>query len=50
MDVQEAVFGISIVLGIYFLSIPIILKIKKSQASRGAMIQAIYRSNFIIMG
>lgn len=45
-----AVFGISIVLGIYFLSIPIILKIEKSQASRGAMIQAIYRSNFIIMG
>jgi len=43
-------FGILAVLGTYFLSMAIVLKIEKSPQSRGAMIQAIYRSNFVIMG
>lgn len=39
-----------IVLLIYFLSVAVVLKIEKSPKSRGAMIQAIYRSNIVFMG
>ena len=35
---------------LYFLTVLVVLKIEKSPKSRGAMIQAIYRSNFVIMG
>ena len=34
----------------YAIGTAVTLKIEKSSASRGAMIQAIYRSNFVIMG
>ena len=34
----------------YVIGTAVTLKIEKSSASRGAMIQAIYRSNFVIMG
>ena len=34
----------------YVIGTAVTLKIEKSNASRGAMIQAIYRSNFVIMG
>jgi predicted permease len=49
-SVRLIVFGIACVLGVYFVSMFIVLKVEKSPASRGAMIQAIYRSNFVIMG
>lgn len=35
---------------IYFGALLFVLKIEKSKKTRGAMIQAIYRSNFVIMG
>ncbi|MGI6736982.1 MAG: AEC family transporter [Anaerovoracaceae bacterium] len=43
-------FTIVVVLGIYFLSVLIVTRIEKNDRSRGALIQAIYRGNFIIMG
>lgn len=55
-DIKDALnfrlilFGILCVLGIYFLSMPVVFLVEKNSQSRGAMIQAIYRSNFVIMG
>lgn len=42
-----AVFGI---LFIYLITVLFVMKIEKSNYKRGAMIQAIYRSNFVLMG
>lgn len=50
LDIKLILFGILCVLGIYFLSLPIVFASEKNSQSRGAMIQAIYRSNFVIMG
>ncbi len=44
------IFTLATVLTLYFITIFIVLKIEKSPRTRGAMIQAIYRSNFVIMG
>ena len=44
------IYTVGILLTMYLLTILIVLKIEKNQKSRGAMIQAIYRSNFVIMG
>ncbi len=44
------IFCIVAILGVYFLSLPAVLRLEKNQASRGAMIQAIYRSNFVLLG
>lgn len=44
------IFGIIAVLSIYALTVLFVMKIEKNQKTRGAMIQAIYRSNFVIMG
>lgn len=55
-DIREAVdgklliFGVVSVAVIYGVSTLIVLRIEKDPKSRGAMIQAIYRSNFVIMG
>ena len=38
------------VLVVFFVSTAVVMKIEPSNRSRGAMIQAIYRSNFVIMG
>ncbi len=43
-------FAVSAVLITYFISLFIVPKIEDSNASRGAMIQAIYRSNFVLLG
>ena len=43
-------FAVIGVFTIYFLSIGFTLLVEKSNYSRGAMIQAIYRSNFVLMG
>lgn len=44
------IFAICAVIIIYFLSLGFTLIVEKSNYSRGAMIQAIYRSNFVLMG
>ena len=55
-DIEDAVngkliaFGIISVLLIYFATVAFVLSLEKRPKSRGAMIQAIYRSNFVIMG
>ena len=45
-----AAFAVITVLIIYSATVGFVLKVEKSPKSRGAMIQAIYRSNFVIMG
>ena len=55
-DISEAVnprlmlFGVLSVLAIYALTVFATVHITKEPKTRGAMIQAIYRSNFVIMG
>lgn len=50
LNVKLIIFGVACVLGVFFISMPIVFRIEKNSQSRGAMIQAIYRSNFVIMG
>ena len=50
INVKLLVYAVSILLILYAVTVIIVLKIEKSPKSRGAMIQAIYRSNFVIMG
>ena len=45
-----AAFAVGMLTAIYIATVVFVLKVEKSQKSRGAMIQAIYRSNFVIMG
>ena len=47
---EFVVFSIAGILTIYLIATLLTLKIEKNNRSRGAMIQAIYRSNFVIMG
>lgn len=44
------VFAVVAVAVVYMLSVGFTLLVEKSNYSRGAMIQAIYRSNFVLMG
>ena len=44
------IFTLVIFFLLYALTVLVVLKVEKDPRSRGAMIQAIYRSNFIIMG
>lgn len=44
------IFAVAAVAVIYMLSVGFTLIAEKSNYSRGAMIQAIYRSNFVLMG
>lgn len=50
IDLKLITFGIVTVLSIYFLTMAFIMVTEKDSKTRGAMIQAIYRSNFVIMG
>lgn len=43
-------YGLASILTIYFLSVLLTVKMKDRPAMRGAVIQAVYRSNFVIMG
>ena len=50
IDPKLIIFTLAVFFALYFLTVVFVLKVEKSPKSRGAMIQAIYRSNFIIMG
>lgn len=50
VDMRFIAFTVITVLVMYALTVIFVLKIEKNQKTRGAMIQAIYRSNFVIMG
>jgi len=42
--------GAGILLAVYVIAFVVVLHIEKDRRSRGAMIQAVFRSNFVIMG
>ena len=44
------VFALVFLLSYIALSIPVVQKLEKKPETRGAMIQAMYRSNFVLMG
>lgn len=50
VDVKLLAYTLIMVLVVFFVSTAVVMKIEPSNRSRGAMIQAIYRSNFVIMG
>lgn len=50
VDLKLIFFAVGTVLVMYALTVIFVLKVEKNQKTRGAMIQAIYRSNFVIMG
>lgn len=50
VDLRLMVFGVAGVLAIYALTVCFVVHIAKERKTQGAMIQAIYRSNFVIMG
>jgi predicted permease len=49
-DGKLLLFAVPFILCVILLSIPLVRKIEKNPRSQGAMIQAVYRSNFILMG
>lgn len=49
-NLKLILFAPAVVIALYLLSIPIILRLRKDNRRRGAMIQAIFRSNFVILG
>ena len=49
-NLKLILFAPIVVIVLYLLSIPIICKLRKDNRRRGAMIQAIFRSNFVILG
>ena len=49
-DLKFISFTIIMILVMFFTTMAVIVKIEPTDKSRGAMIQAIYRSNFVIMG
>ncbi len=50
VDIKLICFSIGSIFTILIISIPIIMRIEKSPKTRGAMIHAIFRSNFVIIG
>lgn len=50
MDWSVVLYGLVSISIVVLVSIPFVCRIEKTPESRGAMIQAIYRSNFVIMG
>lgn len=44
------VFGVTAILLIFILSVVVVMAVEKNQRRRGAMIQGLFRSNFVIMG
>ena len=49
-DAKLIVFSVVMVLAVFFSAMAVVIKVEKENHNRGAMIQAIYRSNFVIMG
>ena len=49
-DVKLIVYSITIGSILWLATIPVVMKIEKNDRSRGAMIQAINRSNFLVIG
>lgn len=49
-NTKLVLFALVILALIIAFTIPLVMQVEKEPASRGAMIQAIYRSNFVIMG
>lgn len=49
-DIKWILFIIIMILAVFFITMGIVVKIEPNNKSRGAMIQAVYRSNFVIMG
>lgn len=50
VDYKLVIYGIICVFAVYILTTVFVLRVEKNDRSRGALIQAIYRSNFVIMG
>ena len=50
INLKLIAYAVGMFLVLYCLTVVTVLKIEKDQKARGAMIQAIYRSNFVIMG
>lgn len=49
-DKKLIVYSIGVALLLWILTIPLVMKIERNNRSRGAMIQAINRSNFLVVG
>ncbi|MDY3239823.1 MAG: AEC family transporter [Anaerovoracaceae bacterium] len=49
-DKKLILYCILMILAVFFTAMAVIVKIEPENKNRGAMIQAIYRSNFVIMG
>lgn len=49
-DPKLIAFGVTAVMVVYFASMTVTFAVEKNPKSRGAMIQGLYRSNFVIMG
>ncbi|MBQ8589637.1 MAG: AEC family transporter [Firmicutes bacterium] len=50
LDVKLLTYTVIMVLAVFLAATAVVVAIEPSNRSRGAMIQAIYRSNFVIMG
>ncbi len=50
MNVKLIIYAVAVILILYAITVITVIRIEPSQKTRGAMIQAIYRSNFVIMG
>ncbi len=50
INLKLIIYAVAVLLILYAVTVVVVLKLEPSQKSRGAMIQAIYRSNFVIMG
>ena len=50
INIRLMVFGVVVALILYVATFLFVVNVEKNRKSRGAMIQAVYRSNFIIMG
>lgn len=50
LDIKLIIYSISMGLALWILTIPIAMTIEKDNATRGAIIQAINRSNFMVIG
>lgn len=49
-DLKLIAFTVTAILVVFLITMAVVVRIEPSNKSRGAMIQAIYRSNFVIMG
>ena len=50
LNIRLAAYALGMIALIYLATVAIVMKVEKSPKSRGAMIHAIFRSNFVIMG